>query len=105
MLLATNDSVPGWQIVESLGMVRGNAVRARNVVFDITAFLRNIVGGNVPEYSDLLARSRDEATNRMVSEAEKLGADAIIEVRYATAQIAAGMAEILAYGTAVRLAK
>lgn len=103
MIVTTTGAVAGKKVQETLGLVRGNSVRARNVLFDLSAFVRNIFGGSVPEYADLLTRARDEATDRMVRDAEGRGADAVIEVRYTTAQVAAGMAEIMAYGTAVRL--
>lgn len=103
MILTTTGSISGSRVSATIGLVRGNAVRARNVAFDISAWFRNIVGGQVPEYADLLTRARDDATGRMVAEADRLGADAVIEIRYTTAQVAAGMAEILVYGTAVKL--
>ena len=84
-------------------MVKGSAVRARGLIFDITAGIRNILGGRVPEYGQLLHDTREEATNLMVSEAEALGADGIVAVRYTTSMVASGTSEILAYGTAVKL--
>ena len=104
MILTTTGFVSGQRVSSTIGLVRGNAVRARNLAFDITAWFRNLIGGRVPEYADLLSRARDEATEQMVAEAQKLGADAILEVRYTRAQVATAMAEILAYGTAVKLA-
>jgi uncharacterized protein YbjQ (UPF0145 family) len=83
--------------------VRGNAARARGIGYDITAGIRNIFGGAVPEYSNLMTQSRDEATQMMIESAEAAGADAIVAVRYTTSMIATGVSEILAFGTAVRL--
>ena len=93
----------GHEIAESLGLVRGNAVRARHLGKDITAVFKNIVGGEIPEYTKLLAEVREQALDRMISEAHSLGADAVVTLRFASAEISAGAAEILAYGTAVRL--
>ncbi|KAB1194398.1 heavy metal-binding domain-containing protein [Haloferax sp. MBLA0076] len=104
MIVTTTETVAGREITESLGTVRGNTVRARNVGRDITQGLRNVVGGELKSYTGLLADSRDEATDRMIEEAASMGADAIVSVRYVTAEVAQGAAEILAYGTAVTLA-
>ncbi len=101
MIIVTSDSIPGKRIVRTLGLVRGNCVRARHVGRDILAQLRNIVGGEVHEYTKLLAESREQAIDRMLAEARELGANAIVTTRFVTAQVAAGMAELLAYGTAV----
>ena len=103
MILATADTIEGREIVETIGIVRGNAARARGVGYDITAGIRNIFGGAVPEYSHLMTQSRDEATQMMIEAAEASGADAIVAVRYTTSTIAAGVSEILAFGTAVKL--
>ena len=103
MILATSDSIEGREIAETVGLVRGNAVRARGIGFDILAGIRNIFGGDIPEYSALITRTRDEATDRMVSAAQEAGADAIVGVRYTTSMIAGGISEILAFGTAVKL--
>ena len=103
MILATADTIEGREIVETIGIVRGNAARARGVGYDITAGIRNIFGGAVPEYSNLMTQSRDEATKMMIEAAESSGADAIVAVRYTTSTIAAGVSEILAFGTAVKL--
>ena len=90
-------------IVETIGMVRGNAARARGLGYDITAGIRNIFGGSIPEYSRLITQARDEATANMVALAESEGADAIVVVRYTTSMVSTGVSEILAYGTAVKL--
>ena len=103
MILATADTIEGREIVETIGIVRGNAARARGIGYDITAGIRNIFGGAVPEYSNLMTQSRDEATQMMVESAEAAGADAIVAVRYTTSMIASGVSEILAFGTAVKL--
>ncbi len=96
--------VPGRQIAAVVGLARGNVVRARFFGRDILAGLRNIVGGEVDEYTKLLAESREQAYDRMVAHAESLGADAVISFRFTTSTVMEGSAEILAYGTAVKLA-
>jgi len=101
MILTTNETVAGKRIVRTLGLARGNTVRARHIGRDILAGLRNIVGGEVQEYTKLLAESREQALDRMVEEARLLGANAIVGVRFVTSMVAQGMAELLAYGTAV----
>ena len=103
MILATADTIEGREIVETIGIVRDNAARARGIGYDITAGIRNIFGGAVPEYSNLMTQSRDEATQMMIESAEAAGADAIVAVRYTTSMIASGVSEILAFGTAVKL--
>lgn len=103
MLVVNTETVPGHKIVEVLGLVRGNSVRARNVGQDVKASFRNIVGGEVKEYDSMLTESREAAVNRMVGEAEDMGADAVVNVRFTTSGIMGSAAEILAYGTAVRL--
>ena len=103
MILSTTDQVPGREIVQILGISQGSTVRARNVGRDFMAGLKNLVGGEISEYTILLARSRDQAIERMVMDAEDLGADAIINIRFQTAMVMQGCSEILAYGTAVRL--
>lgn len=103
MIITNIPSVPGKEIQESLGIARGSTVRARNIGRDIFAGLKNIVGGEIKEYTKLLADAREEAMARMIADAEKLGADAVVNMRYATSMVMAGSAEILAYGTAVKL--
>jgi uncharacterized protein YbjQ (UPF0145 family) len=102
MMLLTTDTFPGRE-VEALGLVRGSTVRAKHIGSDIVAGLRNIVGGEVKEYAALMAGAREQALDRMQAEAAKLGADAVIAVRFETSTITQGASEILAYGTAVRL--
>jgi uncharacterized protein YbjQ (UPF0145 family) len=100
---ATTDSIVGEEIAETLGAVRGNTVRARNAGRDFTQSLRNIVGGEMKAYTELLSDSREEAEERMLAEAEELGADAVVEMQFETSEIAGTGAEMLAYGTAVKL--
>jgi len=103
MILATSDDIKGREIAETIGLVRGNSARARGLGYDITAGIRNIFGGAVPEYSKLITEARDEATANMIATAEAQGADAIVAVRYTTSMISAGVSEILAFGTGVKL--
>ncbi|MDE2935013.1 MAG: YbjQ family protein [Dehalococcoidia bacterium] len=103
MLMTTSDSVPGREIAETLGLVTANSVRARNIGRDILAGLKNITGGQIGAYRQLLVESREEAIERLTSEAEALGADAIVALRLSTAAVMQGAAEILVYGTAVKL--
>ena len=103
MIITTTDTIPSKEIDQILGIARGSTVRARNIGRDIFAGLKNIVGGEISEYTRLQAISREQAMQRMIEDAEKLGADAIINVRLTTAMIMQGTAEILAYGTAVTL--
>ncbi len=102
MLIATTDELRGKQITEVFGLVRGNTVRARHVGRDILAGLRNIIGGEITQYTELLTDARQQATDRMVEEAEALGANAIVGTRYVTSGVMGGASELLAYGTAVR---
>jgi uncharacterized protein YbjQ (UPF0145 family) len=102
VLFATTETIEGRKIVETLGLVRGNTIQARHVGRDILAGLRNIVGGEIVEYTKMLDRAREQALRRMTAEAEALGADAVVAVRFTTSQTMSGAAEILAYGTAVR---
>ena len=101
MLLSNIDVIPGKNIVEHIALVQGSTVRAKHVGKDILAGLRNIVGGELSAYTELLQESRQSATDRMIAQAQDLGANAIVNIRFSTAAIAAGASEILAYGTAV----
>ncbi|MFA0747575.1 YbjQ family protein [Fervidibacter sp.] len=101
MILTTLPEVPGHRIVKVLGVVKGSTVRARHIGKDILAGLRQIVGGEIKEYTEMLSEARAEAERRMIEEAEKLGANAIVNIRYTTSSVMANAAEILAYGTAV----
>ncbi len=103
MIIATTEYIPGKKIKRVLGTVKGNAVRARHLGKDILAVFRNIVGGEIEEYTKLLAESREQSIDRMIEQAEKLGANAIVGVRFMTSAIMGGAAELLAYGTAVEI--
>ncbi|MHC1598300.1 MAG: YbjQ family protein [Candidatus Methanofastidiosia archaeon] len=103
MILSTTNKIPDKEVKEVLGLVKGNTIRAKHIGKDIVAGLRNIVGGELKEYTEMISEAREEAISRMIKDAEKMGADAIIGVRLTTSQVAAGAAEILAYGTAVKL--
>ena len=103
MQITTTESIPGAEVAQILGIARGSTVRARNIGRDIFAGLKNIVGGEISEYTRLQAESREQAIQRMIQDAQNLGADAVINVRLTTAMIMQGTAEILAYGTAVKL--
>ena len=105
MIIVTTETIEGRKIEEVLGLVRGNTIRARNVGRDIMAGLRNIVGGEIKDYTRMLSDARDQALDRMIRDAEGKGANAILGVRFTTSQTMAGAAEILAYGTAVRLSE
>ncbi len=101
MILASSDEIPGKRIVKTLGLVRGNTIRARHLGRDMMAALRNVVGGEVSDYTKMIAESREQALDRMVAEAERLGANAIVCIRFSTSSMMQGAAELLAYGTAV----
>ena len=103
IILSNIDFVQNKEITESLGIARGSTVRARNIGRDIFAGLKNLVGGEIEEYTKLQAQAREQAMKRMTDDAESMGADAIINIRFTTAMIMQGCAEILAYGTAVKL--
>ncbi|MBT3302531.1 MAG: YbjQ family protein [Bacteroidetes bacterium] len=104
MITSTTETIHGREITQNLGIARGNTVRARHLGKDIFAGLKTLVGGEISEYTKLIADAREEAMYRMIQDAEKLGADAIVNVRFTTSMIMQGSAEILAYGTAVKLA-
>jgi uncharacterized protein YbjQ (UPF0145 family) len=101
MIIVTSESIANKRIVRTLGLVRGNTVRARHVGRDIMAGLRNIVGGEIHEYAKLMAESREQTLDRMVAEAEALGANAVVATRFTTSVMMGGAAELLAVGTAV----
>lgn len=103
MLLSNMEVVPGWTITRHLGLVQGNTVRAKHIGRDIMAGLKNIVGGELRGYTELLEDARNEATDRMIAEAEALGANAILNIRFSTASIADGASELYVYGTAVEI--
>jgi uncharacterized protein YbjQ (UPF0145 family) len=103
MIVVTTPDIPGMRIVETLGLVRGNTIRARHIGRDIMAGLRNLAGGEIREYTKMMAEAREQSIDRMVEEAESLGADAVVMVRFQTAEMMRGAAEMLCYGTAVKL--
>jgi len=103
MIVITTESVPGKDITGVLGIARGSTVRARHLGRDIFAGLKNIVGGEISEYTKLLADAREEAMQRMINDGNRMGADAILNVRFTTSTVMQGSSEILAYGTAVKL--
>ncbi|MEX0917867.1 MAG: YbjQ family protein [Candidatus Paceibacterota bacterium] len=105
MLITTTETITGQTITETLGLVRGNTIRARHIGSDIGAGLKSLVGGEIRGYVKAMSDAREEAISRMVSEAEGLGADAIISARFTTSQVMGGAAEIMAYGTAVRTSR
>lgn len=101
MILVTTEKIPGKRVVKALGLVRGNTIRARHVGRDILAGLRNIVGGEIIDYTKMIAESREQSVDRMVAEAESLGANAVTMIRFSTSSMMQGAAELLCYGTAV----
>ena len=101
MIITTTDAIPGKRVVRVIGLARGNTVRCRHVGQDITAFMKNITGGEVREYTKLMAECREQALDRMREEAAKLGANAVVGVRFMTSEIMEHAAELLVYGTAV----
>jgi uncharacterized protein YbjQ (UPF0145 family) len=101
MIITTTETIKGKKVVCTLGLVRGNTIRARHLGHDIMARLRNIVGGEITDYTKLLAEAREQSLDRMVAEAQRLGANAVVQVRFATSVLMGGAAELLAYGTAV----
>jgi len=103
MLMTTQDHFDDREIAETLGLVRGNTIRARHIGKDIMAFFRNVAGGEIAEYTKMMAESREQATDRMIAQAGELGADAIVGVRFTSATVMQSAAEILVYGTAVKL--
>ena len=101
MLLTTTNSIEGKKIVKTIGLVKGNTIRARHIGRDIMAGLRNVIGGEVVEYTKMMAESREQALDRMIEDANSKGANAIIQMRFATSMVMQSASEILAYGTAV----
>lgn len=105
MLVITQDQPVDYEITETLGLVKGNTIRARHVGKDILASLRNLVGGEISEYTKMLAESREQAIDRMIAQAAEKGADGIVCLRFTTSSVMQGASELLAYGTAVKLKK
>ena len=105
MLIVTTDSIPGQRITETLGIARGNTIRAKHIGKDIMAGLRMLIGGEIKEYTVMLTEARNAALQRMEWDAQNMDADAVVNVRFVTSQVMSGAAELLAYGTAVKLEK
>jgi uncharacterized protein YbjQ (UPF0145 family) len=105
MMLTPSAGIPGYRIVSSHGLVRGNTIRARHVGKDITAGLRNLIGGEITEYTKMMAESREQAIDRMIAEAEMMGANAIVCIRFTTSYVMGSAAEILVFGDAVVVEK
>ncbi len=105
MIVTTQDELADYEIVQTLGLVRGNTIRARHLGKDILAGLRGLVGGEITEYTKMLAEAREQALDRMMMNASRLGANAVVGVRFVTAPVMQGAAELLAYGTAVKVAR
>ena len=105
MILTTTDFIPGYRIDEVLDVARGSTVRARHIGRDITAAFKSVVGGEIRAYTELMADAREDAIDRMIADAERLDADAIINIRFMTSMVMQGSSEILAYGSAVRISK
>ncbi len=103
IITSTTMEIPGKKVVEILGVVKGNTIRARNIGRDVMAGFKNVIGGEIKSYTQMTTQAREEAFNRMVNEAIEMKADAIIGIRYTTSMIMQGAAEMLAYGTAVKL--
>ena len=103
MIVVTTDYIPGREVESVIGIVRGNTIRAKHLGKDIMAGLRMLVGGEVKEYTEMLTEARNESLRRLQAQATELNADAVINVRFVTSQVMAGAAEMLAYGTAVKL--
>jgi len=101
MLLSTTDTIHGKRIIKHLGLVRGNTIRARHLGRDIMAIIRHIIGGEITDYTKMMAESREQAIDRMIEDAKKLGANAIVHMSFSTQMVMGGASEILAYGTAV----
>ena len=103
IIVSTTSEIPGKKVKQILGVVRGNTVRSRNIGRDIGAAFKNMVGGEIKTYTELISQARDEALNRMINNAIEMGADAVVNLRFMTSMIMAGASEMLAYGTAVKL--
>jgi len=103
MIVVTTEQIQGRRITETLGLVKGSTIRARHLGHDIMAGLRNVVGGEVKDYTVMLAQAREEALQRMIEQAEKMGANAVVCTRFATSMVMSGAAEMVAYGTAVKM--
>ncbi len=105
MIVVTTDSISGYKVTETIGIARGNTIRAKHIGKDILASFRMLIGGEIKEYTEMLTEARNAALQRMEWDAQNLGADAVINMRFVTSQVVSGAAELLAYGTAVKLEK
>ena len=105
MIVVTTDTVSGYKITETLGIARGNTIRAKHIGKDILASFRMLIGGEIKEYTEMLTEARNAALQRMEWDAQNQGADAVVNMRFVTSQVMSGAAELLAYGTAVKLEK
>jgi len=105
MIVVNTEFVPGYEVTETIGLVRGSTIRSKHIGKDILASLRTLVGGEIKEYTEMLIEARNESMKRMEAQAASIGADAVINVRFVTSQVMSGAAELLAYGTAVKLRK
>jgi len=103
MIVVNSSSIEGREILQTLGLVKGNTIRAKHVGKDIVAGLRHLVGGELKEYTEMMSEAREEALRRMIQDAERLKADAVLNIRFTTSMVMGGAAEILVYGTAVKL--
>ena len=103
MIIVNTNEIPGKEIIEAIGLVKGSTIQSKNIGKDIMAGLKTLVGGEIKEYTDMLEKARQIAIGRMVKEAEEMGADAIVNIRFATSAIMQGAAELLVYGTAVKI--
>ena len=103
MIVVNTETIPGYEILEVKGLGQGNTIRAKHLGRDITASLKNLVGGELTQYTELLTESRRQAVDRMIQQAQELGANGVVNVRFTTSSIAAGAAELYAYGTAVTI--
>ncbi|WP_438423612.1 YbjQ family protein [Aquimarina macrocephali] len=105
MIVCTTENIPNKEIIEVIGIVKGSSVRARNLGRDAVALIKNVVGGEIDEYTKLLNQSREQAIERLITQATNLNADAVINIRFSTAMVVQATSEILAYGTAVKFKK
>ena len=105
MIITTTENIPGYKITEVLGIVMGNIVKSKHIGRDIAAAFKTLAGGEIKGYTEMLTEARNNAIERMINEAEKLGADAIVSIRFASSTVMSGAAEMLAYGTAVKIQK
>jgi uncharacterized protein YbjQ (UPF0145 family) len=103
MIVVMNNTVPGYRVTQALGVVRGSTIRSKHIGKDLLAGLRTLVGGEIKEYTEMLVEARNESMKRMVAQAEQLGADAVINLRFMTSAVMSGAAELLAYGDAVKM--